>query len=83
MACTINTIQTDACESGIGKVQSPVALLQAIAQLSADYLLEANPAADVSAAAIHARACTSGIAKINDPQELMRIIAQVLCDQQA
>ncbi|MFA7243463.1 MAG: hypothetical protein WC091_25430 [Sulfuricellaceae bacterium] len=33
MACDLTTIQTDACTSGIGKVQDPIQLLQLIAQL--------------------------------------------------
>lgn len=36
MACDITTIQTDACTSGIGKVQDPIALLQLIAQLTCE-----------------------------------------------
>lgn len=33
MACDIDTIKTDSCESGIGRLDNPIALLQVIAQL--------------------------------------------------
>jgi hypothetical protein len=36
MACEINTIKTQACVSGIGKVRDPIQLLQLIAQLTCE-----------------------------------------------
>lgn len=36
MACDLETIQTEACTSGIGKVQDRIALLQIIAQLTCE-----------------------------------------------
>jgi len=76
-------IAAAACTSGIGKVTNPIQLLQIIAQLSADYLVELVPGTNVTVAAITTRACTSGIGKVTEPQELLRIIAQLLNDQQA
>ncbi len=36
MACSLATTQTNACTSGIGKLTSPVQLLQIIAQLACE-----------------------------------------------
>jgi hypothetical protein len=36
MACDINTIKTQACTSGIGRVRDPIQLLQLIAQLTCE-----------------------------------------------
>lgn len=80
MACTIPDIQADACESCIGKVTDEVMLLQITAQLLADSLLIADPAADISVDAILARSCESGIGKVTDEIKLLQIIAQLECD---
>lgn len=44
MACNLSTIQAAACESGIGKLDSRIKLLQAIAQLSCELAEAAAPA---------------------------------------
>lgn len=80
---TLAEVLADACTSEIGKVNNPVTLLQVSAQLSADYLVAADPGADISVEAIMSRACDSGIAKVENPDDLLRIIAQLLLDQQA
>ncbi len=79
MACSLATVQTDACTSGIGKVTDPIQLLQIIAQLTADLVVE-SAGLSVTPDAIQARGCTSGIQKVEDPIVLLRIIAQLECD---
>ncbi len=79
MACTLATVQTDACTSGIGKVIDPIQLLQIIAQLTADLVDETTGLA-ITPAEILSRACNSGIGKVNDELLLLRIIAQLECD---
>jgi hypothetical protein len=82
MACDLDTVLTSVCDTGFGKVDDPVLLLQIIAQLEADHLSELDPGADTSLSAIRSRACASGIAKVTNPDDLLRLIAQLLCDQQ-
>lgn len=76
MACTLESVNTEACTSGIGKLTNEIQLLQVIAQLLAD---ESSEDTDVDA--IMARACESGIGKITDQIQLEQLIAQLLCDQ--
>lgn len=83
MSCNLATVQTDACASGVGKLNSEITLLRVIAQLQADYVNAVNPSLDTSPAAILARACTSGIGKETDPVTLLKYTAQLLCDQAA
>ena len=80
VACDLTTIQSDACTSGIGQENNPIQLLQIIAQLQADLVLQGDAGADVSVDAILDRACTSGIGKVNNPVTLNQIIAQLICD---
>lgn len=82
MACLLTDTITNACTSGIGKVQDPILLLQIIAQSQADILLVAAPGTAVTPAAIQARACTSGIGKEQNPITLLQFIAQLNCDSQ-
>ena len=79
---SVATTQAAACESGIGKVTSPIQLLQIIAQTSADYAAANVSGLDVQVSAVMARACTSGIAKETDQTKLLQIIAQLLNDAQ-
>ena len=80
MACTLATVQSDACTSGIGQVQNQIMLLQIIAQLTADLVVDATGDA-ITPSAILSRACTSGILKVQDELMLLQIIAQLNCDQ--
>lgn len=80
MACVLATVQTDACTSGIGKIQDPIMLLKIIAQLNADLVSDATGLA-ITPAAIIARACTSGIYDVQDQITLLKLIAQLECDQ--
>lgn len=81
MACTLATVQTAACSSGIGKLTDPTQLLQVIAQNAATWAKANDPSLDISVGAIRARACTSGIGKVTNPQVLLALIASNLCDQ--
>lgn len=80
MACDLTAIQAEACESGIGLMNDPIALLQIIAQLTADQVVAASPSTEITPAAIMERACTSGIGKVNDELTLLTIIAQNSCE---
>jgi hypothetical protein len=80
MACDLQTVQEDACLSGIGTLTDPIKLLQVIAQLQAEILQEASPGIEISPEAILERACTSGIGKVTDNLMLNKLIAQLLCD---
>ena len=80
MACDLETVQANACESGIGKVTDEITLLQITVQHAAEWLLSVDPGADVSVSAVFSRACDSGIGKVTDELLLLRIIAQTLCD---
>lgn len=79
MARNIADIQAALCESGIGKVQNPVLLLQLTAQNAANWVKANSPDADISVQAIMARACESGIARVTDQQILLALIATKLC----
>lgn len=78
MPCNLLETQEAACESGIGKLDNQIALLQVIAQSMA---ATADDGSDESFtyAAIHERACASGIAKLDNPIALLQVIAQNLC----
>lgn len=78
MACDLATTQAAACESGIGKLDGQVQLLQAIAQSFASWLETLSPESDLSLAAIMDRACESGIGNLNNPISLLQVIAQNL-----
>ena len=80
MACSLTTTQTNACTSGIAKVQDPVLLLQIMAQLTADLLTVVSPTTSTLIADILTRANTSGICKIQDEIMLLQIIAQNTCE---
>lgn len=80
MACELATVQEEACTSGIGKVQDPIMLLQIIAQLTAELLVDAAPGTEITPDAILERACTSGIGKVQDEIMLLKIIAQNNCE---
>lgn len=80
MACDLEVVQSDACTSGIGKVEAQIQLLQIIAQLQAEILQVASPGTEITPDAIMDRACTSGIGRVNNPIMLQKIIAQLLCD---
>ena len=47
MACDLTTTQTNACTSGIGKVQDPIKLLQIIAQLQCELASSASSSGSV------------------------------------
>lgn len=79
MPCDLETVQAAACESGFGKVESEVALLQLIAQNAAAWVAAVEPGSDISVDAIMERACTSGYAKVTDPITLYQITAQNIC----
>jgi len=81
MACDLATVLDDACDSGIGNLTNPIALLQVIAQSLASTLDAVNPALSTNVDAILSRACDSGIGKQTDELSLMRIYAQNLCGQ--
>jgi hypothetical protein len=80
MACSLATTQTNACTSGIGKIEDPVVLLQLMAQLTADLLTAVAPATVTTVAAIQARGCTSGIQQVTNELTLLQIIAQNTCE---
>ena len=80
MACDISTLQSNACESGIGLVNDELTLLRIIAQLTAEQVVAATPGTEITPAAIMERACTSGIGKVNDELTLLTIIAQNNCE---
>lgn len=59
MACSVTTIKTNACTSGIGKEANPIKLLQLIAQLTCEAAVNASAAS---------AAVTSGVgAPVADP----------------
>jgi len=80
MACSLATTQTNACTSGIGKIEDPILLLQLMAQLTADLVTAASPSTATTVAEIVARACTSGIQKVQDEIILLQLIAQNTCE---
>jgi len=79
MPCDLETTQAAACDSGIGKLDGEIQLLQAWAQTRADTLAALSPSTDVTLAAIQERACESGIGKLSNPIKLYQVIAQSLC----
>jgi hypothetical protein len=79
MACSLATVQADACTSGIGKETNPITLLQVTAQNALAWAEANNSGVDYSLAAIQARACASGIGKVTNRLQLYRIIAQNVC----
>ena len=79
MPCNIPTVQSAACDSGVGKVSSEIKMLQIIAQSEAA-IVSSSTGAAITPAAISARACASGIAKESNPIRLLQIIAQLLND---
>ena len=80
MACSVATVLTSLCTSGIGDVTNERQLLQIIAQLTADELAVVSPGIDVTPTAILARACTSGILLVTNERQLLQIIAQNGCE---
>ncbi len=56
MACDLATVQSAACDSGIGKLTDPTKLLQVIAQNAAAWAKANDPTLDISVSAIRARA---------------------------
>ncbi len=81
MACDLETLQTNACASGIGKLDGEVQLLQVIAQASAETLVALSPGTEITLAAIHQRACEIEMGKLDSHIVLLQIIAQNLCTQ--
>lgn len=79
MACSLETVQENYCDSGIGKLDARLRLLIVIAQNLAGALSAISPATDISPEAILERACESGIGRVEDEVMLMRIITQNLC----
>ncbi len=73
MACELTTVQEAACESGIGRLDGQIQLLQAIAQS----LATLN--GDTSFEEIYERACESGIGKVDNQVVLLQLSAQNLC----
>lgn len=78
MACNANQLLADG-QANFGTL-SRLELLQVIADLSAQWLVNLSPGSDVSAEAVWGRAISSGIVKSNGNKETLALIAQKLCD---
>lgn len=74
MPCDLLETQLSACESGIGKLDNQIALMQAIAQSMATTV-----GGEATLEAIQQRACESGIGKLDNQIALLQVIAQSLC----
>jgi len=81
MACpTLAELEIAMCESGIGREENLITLLQVTAQAALNWAQSANPGADYSLTAIETRACESRIGWETDQSVLLRVIAQNLCN---
>lgn len=79
MACSLETVEDNACASGIGEIEDQTRLLRISAQNMATWLAAISPGAEVTVEAIEERACESGIGKLEDQTRLLRITAANLC----
>lgn len=75
MACELSEIQEGLCESGIGRLNDQIKLLQVIAQSAAVAAGEEETSVDE----LLEGACLSGIGLENDPIMLLKSIAQSAC----
>jgi len=81
MACpTLDELEIAMCESGIGREENPITLLQITAQSALNWAEATNPGVDYSLSAIESRACASGIGWETSESVLLRLIAQNLCN---
>jgi len=60
MACSLSTIQSQACLSGIGRIQNPIQLYQLIAQLTCE-ASQASPVLFGEGAPVAAPATTNAV----------------------